>query len=136
MDFKALGKQFAGFAVVGILAFLIDFGLLMVLSQLVMWPPVVAAFVSYLIATVFNYFAEMHFVFEHRDDLSRKKEFSLFLMFSLVSLVLNELIIGVGTAWLGTGPSAVTISKLGATLLVSIWNFGSRYHWLDAGKRS
>ncbi len=136
MDFKELAKQFMGFAAVGVVAFIIDYALLMLLSQMLLWDPVIAAFVSYIVSTIFNYLASMRFVFEHRDDISRKKEFTLFVVFSLIGLMLNEIIIAIGTFWLGVGPGAVTFSKLLATVIVSIWNFISRHHWLDASNRS
>lgn len=136
MDLKELTKQFMGFAAVGVIAFVIDYALLMILSQMLLWNPVIAAFVSYITATIFNYLVSMRFVFERRDDISRKKEFTLFVVFSLIGLMLNEIIIAIGTLWLGVGPGAVTLSKLLATAIVSIWNFISRHHWLDASNRS
>ncbi|WP_298579988.1 GtrA family protein [uncultured Olegusella sp.] len=136
MEFKELTKQFIGFAVVGVVAFVIDYALLMILSQILLWDPVIAAFISYIVSTIFNYLASMRFVFERRDDISRKKEFTLFVVFSLIGLLLNEIIIALGTLWLGVGPEAVTFSKLLATVIVAIWNFVSRHHWLDASNYS
>lgn len=134
MKVKMLAKKFAGFAVVGGVAFLIDYGVLMLLSQVFHVNPVASAFVSYLVSTVFNYLASMRYVFTHRDDMSRRREFTLFVIFSCIGLALNELIIWAGTAWWGSGPFAVTFSKLVATVIVSIWNFFSREHWLDADR--
>jgi putative flippase GtrA len=125
-------KQFVDFAAVGGIAFLIDYSILMFLSQQIGWNPVFSAFISYVVSTVFNYLASMRFVFKHRDDLSKKREFVLFVIFSLIGLLMNEIIIWIGTQSFGNGAFAVTASKLVATVIVAIWNFFSRKHWLDA----
>lgn len=134
VNLKKLVRQFVDFAAVGVIAFLIDYGILMFLSQIIGWNPVFSAFISYVISTIFNYVASMRFVFTHRADLSRRREFILFVIFSMIGLGMNEFIIWVGTASFGNGPYAVTASKLIATLIVALWNFFSRKHWLDAGE--
>ena len=85
-----------------------------------------------MVSVVFNYYASMHFVFKRRDDLSVKRELFLFVALSLVGLVINSVIMGIGTALLGDGPLAVTGVKAIATVVVALWNFCSRKHWLEA----
>jgi putative flippase GtrA len=125
--------QLLKFGVVGTIAFAIDYGLLMVLTQLVGMPPVPAAAISFVVSLVFNYLASMRFVFSHRDDLSRSREFLIFLVLSAVGLGINELIVWVGTSVLGTSALWVSVTKFVATAVVMVWNFLSRRRWLDAG---
>ena len=99
--FKTLAAQFAKFGVVGFLAFLIDYGVLMVLTQALGWDPVLSAAISFVISVVFNYLASMRYVFTRRDDLSRRKEFVLFVVLSVIGLGINELVIWAGTAAFG-----------------------------------
>ena len=132
MDIKALVQQFLKFGVVGVLAFLIDYAILMLLSQVVGWDPLPSSVISFTISLVFNYLASMHFVFERRDDLSRRRELVIFVTLSVIGLVINSLCIWAGTAAFGDGPMPVTLTKLAATVVVSIWNFVSRKHWLEA----
>ena len=40
-----------------------------------------------------NYLLSMKYVFVRRDDLSRKKEFTIYLILSVIGLGLNELIL-------------------------------------------
>lgn len=131
--FKTLAAQLAKFGVVGFLAFLIDYAVLMVLTQALDWDPVPSAAISFVISVVFNYLASMRYVFTRRDDLSRRKEFALFVVLSVIGLGINELVIWVGTAAFGAGALAVTATKVVATVIVALWNFWSRKKWLDAG---
>ena len=132
MDLRALVEQFLKFGVVGALAFVIDYGVLMLLSQVVGWDPVVSSVFSFVISLVFNYVASMRFVFERREDLSRRREFAIFVVLSVIGLAINSVCMWAGTAAFGDGALSVTVTKLVATAVVAIWNFVSRKHWLEA----
>ncbi len=128
---KLIG-QIARFGVVGVVATVIDYGLLMILSQLLGWNPVFSAALSFCASLIFNYIASMRFVFTRRDDLSRRQEFATFCVLSAIGLALNELIMAMGTILFGSSALVVTLTKAVATLVVMIWNFVSRKRWLDA----
>lgn len=132
---RKLLEQILKFGAVGFLAFLIDYGILMLLSQVFGMDPVIAAAISFIISLVFNYLASMRYVFSHRDDMSSSHEFVLFLALSVVGLAINEVIIWIGTRMLGTSGLMVTITKVVATTVVMVWNFISRKRWLDGGSK-
>ncbi|WP_072371397.1 GtrA family protein [Thermophilibacter mediterraneus] len=132
MGFRALVEQFLKFGVVGAVAFVIDYGILMLLSQVVGWDPLPSSVVSFVVSLLFNYVASMHFVFERRDDLSRRRELVIFVALSVIGLGINSAVIWAGTAALGDGAVAVTVTKLVATVVVAVWNFVSRKRWLEA----
>ena len=121
------------FGVVGAIAFFIDYGVLMLLNVGFGVNSVVAAGISFTVSVVFNYLASMRYVFTHRDDLSRGKEFAIFIVLSVIGLAINELVMWVGLVTIGGAPVAVTATKVVATAVVMIWNFFSRKKWLDAG---
>lgn len=127
-------EQVGKFSIVGVLATLIDYGILMALSQAFSVPVLIASGVSYVVSLIFNYLASMRFVFTHRDDLSRGREFAIFVILSLIGLAINQAVMALATAALGTGALAVTASKVLATAIVMVWNFVSRKKWLDAGR--
>lgn len=129
---KELIRQFLKFGVVGFIAFLIDYGVLMLLSQVLGWNPVLSGAISFVVSLVFNYYASMKYVFERREELSRRKEFFIFLVLSAIGLALNEVILLAGTAAFGDGALSVTVTKVAATAIVGFWNFFSRKKWLDA----
>ena len=94
MSIKGLITQFMKFGVVGVIAFAIDYGVLMLLSQLLGMDPVVAAAISFTVSVVFNYLASMKYVFTHREGMSRRREFVTFVILSVIGLGINELING------------------------------------------
>ena len=107
-----LFEQILKFGVVGMLAFLVDYGVLMLLSQVFGVDPVLSAGISFCVSVIFNYLASMRYVFTHREDMSKTKEFVIFIVLSAVGLVINEIIMWVGTRWLGTTGLAVTVVKV------------------------
>ena len=129
---RKLIEQFLKFGVVGAIAFCIDYGVLMLLSQGLGWDAVLSAAISFCVSVIFNYLASMKYVFQRRDDMSRQREFIVFIALSVVGLGINELVMLAGTAALGTGALAVTFTKLVATAVVMVWNFLSRKKWLEA----
>ena len=131
---RKLIEQFLKFGVVGTVAFAIDYGTLMLLSQVFGVDPVLAAGISFCVSVIFNYLASMRFVFTHRQDMSRGREFVVFIVLSAVGLVINELCMAAGVAALGTSALMVTVTKLFATAVVMVWNFFSRKKWLDGGE--
>lgn len=131
---RKLIEQFLKFGVVGTIAFCIDYGVLMLLSQVFGVDPVLSAAVSFCVSVVFNYMASMRYVFTHRADMSRSREFAVFIVLSAVGLVINEACMAAGVAVLGTSALMVTVTKLFATAVVMVWNFFSRKKWLDGGE--
>lgn len=131
---QRLIEQILKFGVVGILAFAVDYGVLMVLSQVFGVRAVIAAGISFVVSVIFNYMASMRYVFSHREDMTPMREFVIFVVLSIIGLLINEAIMWVGTARLGESGLAVTVVKVFATAIVMVWNFVSRKIWLDGGE--
>lgn len=129
---RKLLEQFLKFGLVGAIAFCIDYGVLMILSQLFGVDPVLSSGISFCVSVIFNYFASMKYVFARRDDMSRQREFIIFIALSVVGLGINQIVMIAGTAALGAGALAVTFTKVVATAVVMVWNFVSRKKWLEA----
>lgn len=133
-------KQFLKHSVVGSVAFLVDFALLVATVETLHWNPLPASVFSYLVSGVVSYLGSMKFVFESRDDLSRRKEFVVFMVLSLIGLMLNSLCMWVGQEILRSqGINWVEgvyymIVKVLATAIVTFYNFFSRRYWLDASR--
>lgn len=123
-------QQMLKFGVVGVIATGIDFGILFCLTEFAGVDPVVSAAFSFMGGLIFNYVVSMRFVFTHKEGLSRRREFLIFLALSLVGLAMNQLVM-----WLGVDFAHVNylLVKVLATAIVMCWNFLSRKKWLDAG---
>lgn len=127
-----LKVQFIKFAGVGIVAFVIDFLVMVFLHEVVGLSEVLSATFSFIVSVVFNYFASMHYVFSHKDDMSRKREFFIFVVLSAIGLALTDLLMWLGTDLLGFDYRLV---KVVATAIVTLYNFITRKIFLDAGDK-
>lgn len=128
-----LPKQFVKFAGVGGVAFVIDFAVMVFLHEVIGLSEVLSATVSFIVSVVFNYFASMHYVFSHKDDMSRKREFAIFVVLSAIGLGLTDALM-----WLGTDPLNLDyrLVKVGATAIVTVYNFITRKIFLDGGAQN
>ena len=126
---QRLMEQIMKFGVVGVIAFVIDYGLMVVLTELFGVNYLLSATLSFIVSVCFNYTASMRYVFTHKEGLSRRREFIIFVTLSVIGLGINDLMM-----WLGTGVFAVDyrITKIGATAIVMVWNFVTRKIFLDA----
>lgn len=128
---KKLLAQFMKFGVVGVIAFVIDYGLLALLTELFGINYLVSATISFTASVVFNYVASMRYVFTHKEGMSRRREFVIFVVLSVVGLLINN-----GCMWAGVELLGVhyLLTKIVATAIVMIWNFVTRKIFLDAGE--
>ena len=129
---QRLIQQIMKFGIVGVLAFIIDYGLMVALTELVGLAPVASATVSFIVSVVFNYVASMRFVFSHKEGMSKQREFVIFVVLSVIGLLIND-----GLMWAGTELVAIDyrIVKIGATAVVMVWNFVTRKLFLDGGEQ-
>ena len=123
-----LVAQIMKFGVVGVIAFFIDFGVMVFLTEVFGIDPVISATVSFIISVVFNYAASMRYVFSHREGMSRTREFVIFVVLSVIGLGINDLLI-----WAGTDLASFDyrLVKIFATAVVMIWNFVTRKIFLE-----
>lgn len=116
------------FGVVGVIAFIIDFGVMVACKELLGLEPVIAATISFVVSVVFNYLASMKYVFAHREGMSRTREFATFVVLSVIGLGINDAMM-----WAGTVLVAIDyrIVKIVATAVVMVWNFVTRKIFLE-----
>ena len=130
---KKLFAQIMKFGVVGVIAFIIDYGLLALLTEVFGVNYLVSATISFTASVIFNYLASMRYVFTHKEGMSRRREFVIFVALSAAGLVINNLCMWAGVELLGVH---YLITKIGATFIVMVWNFVTRKIFLDGGNRA
>lgn len=125
---RKLIEQIMKFGVVGVIAFVIDFGVMVFLTEVFGIDPVISATVSFIISVIFNYAASMRYVFSHREGMSRTHEFVIFVVLSAIGLGINDLLI-----WAGTDLATFDyrLVKIFATAVVMVWNFVTRKIFLE-----
>lgn len=86
---KKLINQILKFGVVGIIAFLIDYSILTLLTEIFNVYYLTSACISFTISVIFNYIASMKFVFKGKDT-NKYKEFFVFVLLSIIGLLINQ----------------------------------------------
>ena len=132
---KNLIEQIVKFGLVGVLCTLIDFACYTV-SNLIGITYLISGIIGFTVSVIFNYILSMKYVFVRRDDISRRREFVVFVILSVIGLLLNEFLLYVCVdmiymqiAWLQrmfNRNVAEIVAKLCATVVVMIYNFVSR----------
>lgn len=130
---KNLIAQIMKFGIVGVIAFVIDYGVMVFLTEVFGLNPVVSATISFIVSVIFNYIASMRYVFSHKEDMSRSREFVIFIVLSVIGLIINDVLM-----WAGTELVSIDyrIVKIFATAVVMVWNFITRKIFLDAGSET
>ena len=126
---KKLIAQFMKFGIVGVIAFVIDYGVMIFLTEVFGVPYLISTTIAFVVSVIFNYFASMRFVFKRKDDMSRRREFIIFIVLSVCGLGINDLLM-----WLMVDSLYIDyrLSKIVVTVVVAVWNFVTRKIFLEA----
>lgn len=124
---KKLIQQILKFGVVGGLAFLIDYGLLYLLTEYLNIYYFISSIISFIISLIFNYILSVKWVFDV-DKKQTIKEITLFVVLSIIGLAINQLIMYIGVDKLSLYYMLV---KLISTVIVMIWNFITRKIFIE-----
>ena len=133
-------NQIVKFGFVGVLCFVIDFGLYK-LCNFIGITYLISGFIGFTVSVIVNYLLSMKFVFERREDMSRKREFIIFVILSVIGLGINELLLFIGIDGIYFNSEALrnmfsesmaeTLVKLFATAVVMVYNFVTRKIFLE-----
>ena len=144
-------QQIVKFGIVGVVCFLIDYAVYRVANFAFEAAGAAETFPQYIyvslalafcVSVVANYIMSFKFVFVRKEDMSRKKEFTIFLILSAIGLVINEIcmyigmdVIYAGWAWLqgimSRDFAKDVFFKFGATGVVMGYNFITRKIFLE-----
>ncbi len=144
---KKLFAQILKFGFVGGTSFVIDFIITLIVSKVcrtfgmeVATAATVGSVFGFCISLIYNYIMSMKFVFERRDDMNRAKEFTIFVVLSLIGMGINSAIMFFGVRGIeyvlpdmvAKYPDPVTaVVKMFATGVVMVYNFISRKMTLE-----
>ena len=127
---RKLLEQIAKFGVVGTIAFLIDYGTMLFLTEVFGVPYLASTTIGFTVSVIFNYLASMRYVFQHKEGMSRRREFIIFVVLSVIGLGINDALMFAGV---DLAHFDYRIVKIIATAVVMVYNFVTRKIFLDAG---
>lgn len=116
------------FSIVGGIATLIDFVCLYIFKEFLNIDVILANTLSFIISVTYNYIASITWVFDTNKNKNKKIQFILFIIFSIVGLIINNIILYILTDKLNI---YYLISKAVVTLIVMIFNFITRKKFLE-----
>ena len=117
---KKLVIQIFKFGIVGGVATIIDLSVYYLLFNIFKINPLIANIGAFLISVIYNYLASVKWVFDVNNEKSKKRMFFDFIVFSIIGLVLTELIIFIGIKHFNMNPMFI---KIIATAIVMVFNF-------------
>ena len=136
---KKLVEQIMKFGAVGFLCFFIDYLVGLVVLHVVLGVGVfgensfsmgsqIGSALGFTVSVIVNYILSFKFVFERKEDMNRKAEFVIFIMWICTVLVYNNVewiqkLLGYGLAF--------TVAKVIATAIVMVYNFITRKIFLE-----
>ena len=120
--------QIFKFCIVGVIATIIDFAFLYIFKEFLHLNGVLSNTLSFCISVIYNYWASVKWVFDVNENKDPKKNFVIFIIFSVIGLLLNDLIM-----WITTDKFEIyyMIAKIIATFIVMIFNFITRKLFLE-----
>jgi putative flippase GtrA len=123
--------QLIKFGVVGVIAAIVDIGVLAVLKECLYVDVLVASAISFCVSVTVNYLLSMTFVFKSKKQ-SKLKEFIIFVVLSIGGLCLNQFIL-----WIGVSFTTIhyMIVKLLAMVIVPVYNFITRKIFLESKEK-
>ncbi|MBR0164221.1 MAG: GNAT family N-acetyltransferase [Lachnospiraceae bacterium] len=148
--------QIAKFGLVGVFCFVVDYVIYRVCNGVFEGTGLAARIPSYYlvsaacgftVSVVVNYLLSMRFVFTRRQDMSRGREFVIFVILSIIGLAVNEICMFVGMDLIYAGWAWIrglmsydfakdVFFKFGATGVVMVYNFITRKLFLEGGNRT
>lgn len=125
---QKLIMQILKFGVVGGLAFVIDYLILILCREIFHLPILVSSAIAFAISVIFNYILSIAWVFDVNKEKDKKKNFVIFIALSIVGLIITEIIMYIGTDIIRIH---YLIVKIVATVIVMIFNFITRKIFLE-----
>ncbi len=126
--YEKLCIQIFKFGIVGGVAFLIDFIFLYLFKEFCHFPVVLANTLSFCISVIYNYTASVKWVFDVNKEKNAKKQFVIFIIFSVIGLLINDLIMWVSVDFMHI---YYLLAKIIATFVVMVFNFITRKMFLE-----
>ena len=128
MKNNKLFKQIFKFLIVGGLAFIVDYVILIFSKEILKLPILVSSGLAFSLSVVFNYILSVKWVFDVNEKNSQKKNFVIFIVLSIIGLIITEIIMEVGCNYFKV---YYLIVKIIATAIVMIFNFITRKIFLE-----
>ena len=123
-----LFAQIIIFGFVGGTSFLIDAGILFLLTEFAGVHYLISGAISFTASVIYNYILSIKWVFDAKEDVNKVQELAVFIGLSVIGLGLNQLFM-----WLFVDIFHIyyMLSKIIATAIVMVYNFVTRKIFIE-----
>lgn len=120
---KKLIEQIMKFGLVGVFCFVIDYGLMIFLTEVFGISYLISSGISFSVSVIVNYKLSLKFVFKTDENRNKIIEFIIFVVLSVIGLGINQVLM-----WICVDKLHIfyMISKIGVTAVVMVYNFITR----------
>ena len=130
-------ERFSKFLVVGAIGFVIDFGTLSLLKELVHLATLIANTISFTMAVISNFTLNRYWTYPDSRDKSLGSQLGQFAVVSIIGLTINNTLLvlleGPFDSWLASidllAGRGYIPAKAIATIVVLFWNFFVNRYW-------
>jgi putative flippase GtrA len=128
---RGVSGEVLQFAIVGLVGVAVNFGVSNAVLHFTHWAPVRCSVIGTVVAIVANYLGYRYWVYRDSDAASRRREITLFLVFSGIGLLIEN-----GTVWFVTYTLGMTSSlayngaKVLGTGIATLFRFFSYRTWV------
>lgn len=125
---KKLFQQIVRFGFVGGTAFLIDAGILFVLTNYLGIHYLISGTISFVVSVIYNYILSIIWVFDANKERNKIQEVGVFIGLSVIGLGINQLCM-----WLFVDMVHIyyMLAKIIATAIVMVYNFITRKLFIE-----
>lgn len=123
-----LFAQIIKFGFVGGTSFVIDAGILFLLTEFCGIHYLLSGAISFTASVIYNYMLSIKWVFDAKKDVNKVQELAVFIGLSVIGLGLNQLLM-----WLSVDIFHIyyMLSKIIATAIVMVYNFVTRKLFIE-----
>lgn len=123
-----LSRQFAKFALTGGICVVVDYAVLIYLTERIGINYMYSGGISYALSILLNYLLSIRFVYESSGNRNRLVEMAIFTLLGIIAWIFNQMIM-----WITVNTFHIyyAVAKILATLIVSVYNFVSRKVFLE-----
>ncbi len=125
--------RFFRFGIVGLSSTLVDFAILSAIKYFLGWPTILANLISYSCGTINSYNLSRHWVYADAKGNRSLRQLFRFISINVVGLILNMVLVLLleipFERLLSSAAYAYIPAKIGATLIVFLWNFFANRCW-------
>lgn len=125
---KKLLYQIIKFGFVGGTAFIIDAGLLFLLTEFCSLHYLVSGVISFTVSVIYNYILSIKWVFDAKQNTDKTKELAVFIGLSVIGLGINQIFMWILVDWIHI---YYMLSKVIATFIVMVYNFVTRKIFIE-----